>query len=142
MENKNDDLYKLKLKLKLNQRTINKYDDLYLDELEKNIYGNSSNKEKINYELNNILELAENKDFNYKDKYIYKTLLEELIKLMEKKDSKNDNLIMSLISTLQILSDESYGFYKSVKNFNNDYYNYLDKIISNSDKKYKKGKSL
>ena len=129
-----NDLHYLKLKLKLNKRTLERFDDDYLKNLENIIYDSIPEKDIINYEFKNII-LNQN-NIKYNDKFLYNSLLDELILLMED-ENKNKENIKKLISTLQILTNDSYAFYDSVKNFDDNYFEYLDKIIDNSNDSYK-----
>lgn len=125
----------LKLKLKLNKKLLEKYDDNYLNDLEKTIYNSISEDEIIKYEFTNVI--LKEKDINYNSTFIYRSLLNELINLMEN-EKENKETIKKLISTLQILANENYAFYDSVKDFDEEYYNYLSEILDRSDDFYKR----
>lgn len=121
----------LKFKLLLKKKYLSKFSDIYLKTLEDEVYENAPETEKIKYEL---LNLEENPGIStFFEKYIYIRLLDETTELIHEKDLDIE-LLKRNISTLQIIRNRDYAFYGTIKNMDNDYFEYV-KSLTKSDRR-------
>lgn len=121
----------LKFKLLLKKKYLSKFSDIYLKTLEDEVYENAPEAEKIKYEL---LNLEENPGIStFFEKYIYIRLLDETTELIHEKDLDIE-LLKRNISTLQIIRNRDYAFYGTIKNMDNDYFEYV-KSLTKSDRR-------
>lgn len=133
MSNKNNNSYNISkiddlfLIMKYNKKIMENYDDEYLNNLEDTIYGTMTDEQKIKYEFNKYTNYKNDiKNYNVKCLYLD---LEELATKLLAQDPLDYKLLKKVISTIQILLDNDYAFYNSVKDFDDNYIALLESTL-------------
>lgn len=136
-----DDKKNFIAKLIYNKKIVNDYDSEELNTLENTIYKDMNEYEKVKYEIENLYDY-DIKLNNYENIKIKRRLEDEIVSLYKEYEITKSNeyleKLKEIISALQILLDEDYGFYNTVKNFDDLFFNYIDEVINKEEKIYKK----
>lgn len=109
---------KLYLKLTYNKKLFSKISLDELDKFELEIYENKNDLEKINYEVDNILNHVKILDLKIGDEYILYKKIMTTINLELQREIIDYEKLRKLITMCQLLLDLDVGFYNTLTKIN------------------------